>query len=153
VPVNTSVQVESGGDTIDDATGELVGAWSIAPAAGYAGANASPYAAPAGACITWLTPDILDGRRIKGRTFIVPIGSGFFQTDGSLTGAGITAIATPAAAYVAALAGNGVIWHRPRAARAADGSRPAVTARAGGHGIVNGSVVADKVAILKSRRD
>lgn len=153
MPSVMAIKVISAGDTIDDVTGDLVGAWSIADAAGVQGVDAAAYPAPAGACIAWLTTTILDGKRVKGRTFLVPLGGGSYQSDGSINPANVTAITNAAAAYVTASVGNAVVWHRPRAARAADGSRPAVTARAGGNAVITSAFCVDKTMVLTSRRD
>lgn len=153
LPLNLSIQVESTGDIIDDATGNLTGAWSVAPVLPVVGTNNFGYAAPAGFCATWLTTTILDGHRVKGRTYIVPITSDSYDTDGTIKGAIVTALRAQAATFFGATVGDLVVWHRPRVARPADGSRRAVTARAGGHGVVVGYTVKDNAAILRSRRD
>ena len=153
MPADVSIRVEASGDSINDVDGSLVGSWSIAPVTGVAGGAAGAYAAPAGACLTWLTNDILDRHRVKGRTFVVPLGNANYEADGSLTSGTASGLAAAAAAYVTNTGGNAVIWHRPRAARAATATLPARVARVGGHAIITGSRVADKVAVLRSRRD
>ena len=153
MPPDVSIRVEPSGDTINDADGTLTGGWSIAPVTGVVGAAAGAYAAPAGACITWLTSDILDHHRVKGRTFVVPLGLANYEADGTLTSGTATGLATAGAEFVTGTAGNAVVWHRPRKARAATLTLPARVARVGGHAIITGSRVADKVAVLRSRRD
>lgn len=153
MPPTVTLSVEGHGDVINDTDGVLTGSWTASEPDSVVGIATGVYAAPAGASIAWLTETILDGRRIKGRTYVVPMATGQYQSDGSLDSTQLGNLRTQAAALVTDGAGDFVVWHRPRAARAAVGSRPAVTARAGGHAVITGSSVADKVAVLRSRRD
>lgn len=152
MPSTVSISVEATGDVIDPATGVLVDSWSHAAAAGFAGADPAVYPAPAGACLTWICSDIFDGKRLKGRTYVVPMGGGAYQADGTINPANLTALRSAASDYVTACTGFAVVWHRPRVARDADGSRPAVTARAGSFGIITSSTVHDQAVVLRSRR-
>ena len=153
MPSRVSIKVENSGDALEDTTGAVVGSWSIASATGVAGADNGPYAAPIGACLTWLTETILDRHRIKGRTFVVPLGDSQYAQDGTLQDATVVDLSALCATYVTAGTANALIWHRPVTARAATPTRPARVARAGGHGIITGSRVKDQVAVLRSRRD
>jgi len=153
MPTTVSVKVQSSGDIIEDTTGELVGGWATTDAVGVVGADSATYPAPVGACISWLTGTILDGKRLKGRTFIVPLGGGSYQLDGTISAVNVTALTTAATNYVAATVANALVWHRPRVAKAADGSRPAVTARAGANGAIIQGFCVDKAMVLTSRRD
>jgi len=153
LPSSVSVQVENSGDILEDTTGEVTGLWSTDAVLPVDGDNTAAYSAPSGICVNWITATVLDGHRVKGRTFFVPAGGNFYEDNGTLS-AGALAIFEPAAStFVAAEVGALVVWHRPRVARAADGSRPAVTARAGGHALVTASSVPDKAVVLRSRRD
>jgi hypothetical protein len=144
-PVDVSFAVPSEGDTIDPTTGNLTGAWSAGTPATLVGGSNSVYAAPAGACISWTTNSIVTGiggrsRRLRGRTFLVPLASPVYQTDGSLEPATLGIMRTAASAlWVAA---ELAIWHRPTSSGATDGLWSDVTA----------SDVKDRVAILTSRR-
>lgn len=152
IPAGVSMQVIESGDVIEDTTGMLTGAWSTTPVTNCVGSAAGVWAAPVGFQVAWLTDTILDGSRLEGRTYFVPSGGGIFQTDGTVDDAVRSSLDGHAATFVAAAAGDLVVWHRPRAARAADGSRPAVTARAGGHGLVTHESVRDRAVVLTSRR-
>ena len=153
MPPTVTLAVEGHGDVINDVNGELTGAWTASEPDTTVGRATGVYAAPAGASIAWLTETILDGRRVKGRTYVVPMSVGDYQSNGSLDDTQLGNLRTQAAALVTDGAGDFVVWHRPRAAKAADGSRHAITQRDGGHAIITGSSVADKVAVLRSRRD
>lgn len=153
MPASVSIKTENSGDTLNDATGDLVGSWSIAPTTGVVGVSTDVYAAPSGAAITWLTQTITAGRRLKGRTFVVPLAGTNYQNDGTLNAAAIVAILNRAQMFVDAQVGNAVVWHRPFAGSAATATRPARPATVGSNGVITACRVTDKVAILTSRRD
>lgn len=152
-PDDVHVQIEGSGDILTDTTGVLTGAWGPNETAPLVGTSSGNYLAPAGWCVNWLTNDILDGKHVKGRTFHVPAAADIGSTNGTLNDLSIPTLSDAANALTVASAGNMVVWHRPRLAQAADGSRKAVTARDGGHAIVLGAQVRDKIAVLRSRRD
>lgn len=153
MPPVVHAQVQTGGDQIDDETGDLIGSWVGVARAIETGSGGADYAAPAGACVTWLTPIIRDGHRIKGRSYLVPLSQEFYQNDGSLQTDALAAVVAAAEAFVTAAAGNLRIWHRPRLARAETPEHKALTAHVGSQAAVISSAVADKVAVLRSRRD
>jgi len=153
MPSAVGIKVLPEGDIIDSATGGLVGSWLTTDAVGVVGSSTAGYPAPAGCILQWTTGTILDANRIVGRTFVVPLGGNAYQADGTLSDTTVAAFTASASAYVASAVGNALVWHRPRKARAADGSRPAVTARAGGVGLITGGRCVDKAVVLRSRRD
>lgn len=151
LPTDVTVTIEGSGDILDETTGNLTGGWTDNAPAAVAGLNESPVAAPAGFVVIWETGVVMDGTRLRGKTYIVPVGSTTFEANGSIQGDTLTTIRGVASSLAAE--NQLVVWHRPRAARAADGSRPAVTARAGGYASFSGATVRDFVAVLTSRRD
>lgn len=153
MPSGISVTVKESGDKIEDTTGELVGAWFTGtPEAPIGAGDTSAYAAPAGSLINWTTGTILDGRRIKGHTFVVPLCGDQFTVAGGISGAWAAVMAAAAAAFQTSQSASLVIWHRPRKARLGP-VPPAAPARLGGNALVTGSSVPLKAAVLKSRRD
>lgn len=153
MPDDVTIKVESAGDTINDTNGALVGNWSIADTPSFTGLASGSYAAPAGVVLTWLTADILDRKRVRGRTFVVPLAGTDYETNGTLAPGAIASLSSYAADYATNSAGNAVVWHRPIVARAATPTSPARAARVGGHAVITSSRVRDKVAVLRSRRD
>lgn len=153
MPTTVNINVENSGDTLNDATGDIVGAWSAAVFVPLFGGATGSYSAPSGCCVTWLTTDVVDSHRVRGRTFVVPMGISQYQDDGSLAPGTITGLKTVADALVANSAGNFVVWSRPRAARLATPTLPGLPARAGSNHVITATRVADKVAVLRSRRD
>lgn len=144
--------VESAGDIIEDTTGDLVGAWSSSSVTGFDGTVVGGYAGPAGAVISWRTSTILDGHRLKGRSFIVPLSANQYQSDGSLVSTEQASLQSAATAMVTAMSSELAVWHRPFPGREATPTRPAKAAHDGGHGLVTSAVVPDLAAVLRSRR-
>lgn len=152
-PANFTATIATSGDIINSATGAIEGTW-VAPAIAPSGSGGSlDYAGPAGATITWLTNTVADGSRVRGRTFLVPGAAGAFDSDGTLKPAVRAGIEAAAANFVAAAAPTLVVWHRPRLARPATATLPALAAHGGSLAPVTGSSVPDRVQILRSRRD
>lgn len=151
LPDTVTITIEPTGDVLDETTGNLTGAWSEDGPAQVDGTVSGGYGAPMGLVVIWETGAIMDGTRLRGKTYIVPVSYSVYDVDGSIQ-IDALALARGVAQSLAAASGL-VVWHRPRAARAADGSRPAVTARAGGYASISDATVHDKVAILTSRRD
>lgn len=101
-------------------------------------------AGPAGAVVTWKTSTIRNGRRIRGRTFLVPLAVTSYEANGSLIAAAVADFTTAATNLSASSANpNLLIWGRPTAALPESGIS----------GRVTGFSVPDKVAVLTSRRD
>lgn len=153
LPNDVTATVQNTGDVIEATTGALVDTWTGPVQPPTVGANAGTFASPSGATVSWLTPAIMDGHRLKGRTFLVPLGGNSYDTDGSLDFGVMGSIGQRAAELVAASASNFVVWHRPFAGRAATPTSPARPAFSGAFAFVTGYVVPEKVAVLRSRRD
>jgi hypothetical protein len=141
LPNTVTVDVQETGDVIDDATGTLTGAWSTSPVLPVVGTSAAAYAAPAGWAATWNTTTIVGGKRLKGRTYLVPGAASMYQTDGSIEPVILAALQGYTNTFMAAASGDLVVWHRP------------VGGVGGSHGLVTSARVNDKVVVLRSRRD
>ena len=150
---DVTLQVENAGDIIDDTTGVITGAWTSGVFPVSHGTGTGNYAAPAGVLIEWMTSTILDGRRIRGKSFIVPVGLPNFTPAGQVDASVVANLTANGVTLVTGTPGNMVIWHRPRKARAATATLPARAARPGGHALVTGVRVSPKVTVLRSRRD
>lgn len=113
--LDTSVSwvVDTSGREINAATGALTGSWGDGtPRSGSGASSGQSVPDAAQVLLQWHTDDIVNGRFIRGRTF-VPGLSTLFVTDGNLGAAQLTTIATAANAFDNdPLAGFG-IWHRP----------------------------------------
>lgn len=145
LPMGVTITVPNTGDSITDTTGDLAGVWASTGGGTVTSSTSAASAAGVGACIGWQTGGIVSGtrgpRKLRGRTFIVPLQVGAYDTNGTLTSTGLTVIGTLANALQAA--GPLAVWHRPTSATASDGTS---------YGVISNRV-RDKVAYLSSRRD
>lgn len=132
-------------EEINEGTGIMIGVWPVTPGLQFSGgaASTSGWSAPSGAVISWTTPGIRNGRRIRGRTFIVPLSNECYDIDGTMKATELTRLNTGAAALRGgSTATQFAIYARPTAPGASDGiAYPALAHK-----------VPDMVAILRSRR-
>lgn len=130
----------STGDLIDIATGELTGSWSETPAADVNSTGSGVHAAGVGTRATWRTSGIRNGRRVVGSTFIVPLHTGSYATDGTIDTATLTLLRNAADSLLTDIAGALRVYSRPSVGVAGQAS-PVIS-----------SNVPDKVSWLRSRR-
>jgi hypothetical protein len=140
IPAGLQITVQATGDIIMDTDGSLAGTWGEAPVAVVQGSSAGNYTGASGAVVHWLSSGVVRGRRVRGRTFLVPLGPNAYDVGSGLTTAAITAIKNAADGLVTAGGGGFVAWSRPAGFSA--GSSHAVT----------GTRVPDLAAVLRSRR-
>lgn len=104
--------VPPGGDVIDEATGELEGGWTATGSGNVAATGGTVnYLAGAGMTVQWNTNSVINGRRVRGRTFLAPTIAGCFENDGTPTAANITTVTTAGNTLVTAT--GMYVWHRP----------------------------------------
>jgi hypothetical protein len=132
---------------IDENLGDIHAFWSVTPPAAHTGVSGGSYAAGSGACVNWGTADVRDGRRVRGRTFMVPLGPAGFSSDGTLDTTALNTFRSAAET----LANSGsfarlVVWARPTVVL----GEPLPD---GGAYDVTGASISDKAAQLRSRRD
>lgn len=130
---------------IESTTGELVSYANGGARTDIVGtATNAAYSAASGVVVTWRTGGVVRGRRVRGRTFLVPTANVAYDLDGTLQSASAASFGTAATALINTVGQRSpVIWSRPSSKGASDGAFfPILTA-----------TVPDKVAILKSRRD
>ena len=146
LPNPLRITVEPDLEVIESTTGELqelIGITAPATVQGSA-VNTVPWAGPVGAVVNWRTSLVHRGRRIRGRTFLVPLLSSAFEMDGTLTPTARDTIQARATTLAATTEAPDLgVWARPSAVGAADGQWAAVT----------GVTVPDLAAVLRSRRD
>lgn len=138
------VTIQSTGviDELDESTGALTGSAAIGSLPAIVGDVGGAYSGPTGAVVSWLTAGIVNKRRVRGRTFIVPLAAGVYDSDGTINVAPLTVIRDAADNYTLAMLGTQVVWHRP------SGSPPG----GGSAHVVTGATVPDLAAVLRSRR-
>ena len=142
-PASLRINVEANVDVHESTTGELVNAISVAAPATISGAGTGGHSGASGAVINWKTAGIRNGRRIRGRSFIVPLAGVCYEPDGTLTSGTVNGLTTTANALAASTNNPDLgVWARPTAPGATDGQWSAVTSAS----------VPDLAAVLRSRR-
>lgn len=146
IPSQVTIQVLGEVEVLEETTGQLLDVLvATTPAAVVGTAVAStPYAAAVGAVVSWRTGVVRNGRRIRGRTFLVPLSSTAFDSSGTLIAAALTTMNAAATALrdATTIADLG-IYARPTGPGATDGLWALVT----------GHQIPDMGSILRSRRD
>jgi hypothetical protein len=109
------------------------------------GSGSGAYSAASGACVNWYTAGVRKGRRIRGRSFLVPFAGASLATNGTLDDTKLNALRTATNTLVTSTAqpGDLGVWARPSTKGATDGAWNVVTS----------FTIPDKAAILRSRRD
>ena len=135
-----TITIPASGDTFDAATGALVGDWSYSGGSTVAGQGTSNHAGPVGAVINWKTNGINRARKVRGKTFLVPLYKDAYDEQGTLAAAVQAAIQNAADVLVASAAPVFVVWSRPRLGTGGTASE------------VTSAKVPDLAAVLRSRR-
>lgn len=133
-------------EVIEETTGQMVTVVGVTqPAIVQSTASVvDKYAAAVGAVITWRTGGVRNGRRIKGRSFMVPLTGNAFENNGTLHADALGSLNTAATALR-----NGAttpdlgVYARPTGPGATDGIWHVVTSHS----------TPDFSAVLRSRRD
>lgn len=144
LPAEVRIQVEAEVDIIEDSNGELVRSVAGTTPLLVAGSGAGSYSAAVGAVVNWRTGGVRNGRRVRGRSFLVPLAGGAFGTNGALVPS-VQALIQTAADTLASSTGTPdlFVYARPSNAAAVDGRAFAVTSAS----------VPSLGAVLRSRRD
>lgn len=140
LPSELSIVVPNHCDRIDMNTGRLTGSSALTGSGTVTGSGNSAYSAGVGAFINWYTDTVMNGRLLKGRTFIAPLGQGYASVDGTLNDSTRASIDAAALGLVASNTWD--VYHRPKKGTFTGGIA---------HVIVSAQTV-DRVTALKSRR-
>lgn len=142
LPAGVTINIEPEAEIIDSDTGIISAFEPLDPPAEVSGTGSGTYSAPSGAVVNWRTNDVRFGRRIRGRTFLVPLSSASYQSDGTLNPESLSDLNDFGNALVGGdLDSEFGVWSRPR--NGAGGVFATATSFS----------VPDKVAVLRSRRD
>lgn len=110
IPNGATIQVSPAVQEYDEASGQLVGeiVASVTPAL-ITGTGAGAYAGGAGAYISWKTGTIWQGRRVQGRTFLVPMVA-IFDTNGTLAATPLATLQSAATAAITDASSVLAVW-------------------------------------------
>jgi hypothetical protein len=145
LPNVVSLNVQGETEEINEGTGALIGVWTSTTPTTQTGTAAAGqgWAAAAGAVVSWSTPSVRNNRRVRGRTFVVPVSNEVWDVDGTLKAVPLGTLNSAAAALRGgSTATQFGIWARPTAPGATDGEVWPVS----------GHRIPDFSAILRSRR-
>lgn len=141
LPDNVIITFPTSGDIVNDLTGDLNGAWTGGAVSNVTGTDPGNFFTAAGVGIRWNTTAIVFGRRLRGRTFLVPTTAAMWDTNGNLVPASVVGLQASVDAFVTANSPNFKVWSRPQ------------TDRGGTSATVTNGAVIPKGVVLRSRRD
>jgi hypothetical protein len=145
LPPTVNLQLQSDSEFINEGTGEMLRIGNVgARAAVVGGAVSQPYSSATGMVINWRTAGVRNGRRVRGRTFLVPTVAGAFQNDGTIDPGNVTSLTTSANALISVSPTLKLgVWTRPSTKGGSDGKWFETTV----------ATIPDMTAVLRSRRD
>lgn len=141
LPVSLTIGFQGSGEVIDVATGKATSSWASTPPAAVVGTDVGSFTQGVGYRLVWNTGTFSHGRRIKGSTYVVPVGHGAYNTAGLPNATVVSGWQGFLNTFVANMAGNLVIV-----------TRPSAKYPVGGHAAVTTGQVSPKVSWLTSRR-
>lgn len=142
LPAGVTLSLDPEVAVITAETGEIQDYRTVTPGGTITGTGTGNWSAASGAVVNWRTGDVRFGRRIRGRTFLVPLANTAFDVQGTLSTAALTAINQYAGGIIGGdLDSEFGVWSRPR-----DGE-------GGVFATAVSATIPDKVAVLRSRRD
>src|SRR3954468_5785557 len=97
IPNSVTVSYPNTGVSIDDTNGATVGVWSESGVVPTAMTGAGSFSGNSGCCVIWHTGFYAGRREIKGKTFIVPLVMGMYDSDGTFLPGAMTIFNTAAA--------------------------------------------------------
>jgi len=149
-----TLQIQNSGDTLDETNGKLTGSWASTSQAVITSTGTGSYAAPTGGCINWTTEGIHNGRRLRGRTFVVPMNVGQYGATGQLLAGAVTALQGVINGIMLAVTPHYVIWGRPVKPKDENGKViPGSEGTGGIASVITGGTIPTKAMVLTSRRD
>lgn len=85
LPDDVQITFDTEARELNVVTGALESVGSVDAPAAVTGASAAVYSAPSGARVDLITESIVAGRRLRGRTYMVPLYSTAYTTNGSIS--------------------------------------------------------------------
>lgn len=141
-PSDVRWQVQSEVPLVDVASGQMVDQLTADTQPAVAGNGATQYSAPTGGIVDWVTSVFSNGRKIVGRTYLVPLGGNMYDGVGSLIPGALDAINQAAAALASTTPTSMMVYSRPTAGRPIGQANAVTSVR-----------VPDRACVLRSRRD
>lgn len=144
LPSTVNVKINPQVEIIEDTTGQLVRFMTGAPFQRANGSGTGNYSAATGAVVNWYTTHVVRGRRLRGRSFLVPFSSSALNATGQIASGNAATLRTATNTFVSQTgAGDIGVWSRPSTPGGSDGI----------WALASSATVPEKVAVLRSRRD
>lgn len=139
IPDGITITVDPVYQIIDEITGQIVGEGVVTPAPQVVtGVYVGGWNRQVGLLVEWATGAFIKGRRLRGRTYLVPLGA-IPESDGTLPSTTVAAVQA-STAYIVNAIEDFRVWHRP------------VNSLGGSSATITAGLVRDKAAILNSRQ-
>lgn len=92
-PSSVTFTTPNGGDTLDESNGQIIGAWTDGTAPSpVTGSGTGTFSAGVGYHVDWMTNSVVNGRRVRGRTFFVPAVASTFDSSGNVKSASVASV-------------------------------------------------------------
>lgn len=143
LPTANTFLVQGSVDLLDPATGALSGSLSVTAPATVTGTGGGQLPPANAILLTGQTGVVVNGRRLRGRTFISPVASVAMTAGLVNSGVAATIAASANLSLTGVTASVPVVWHRPKLPGPLGGSVSPVTTY----------TVGSQFAVLRSRRD
>lgn len=130
-PSGVSNAVDGAVQILDPDSAVVVGTVSMSPVpSAVNGLQTGAYGAGLGVRVNWHTTTILNRRRMRGASLVVPLFGNAFSTTGALQGSTTSTVLSAASTLLSSLATAGlqlVVWHRPARGASSGGVEAPVT--------------------------
>jgi hypothetical protein len=111
------------------------------------------YAGGTGGVVNWLTGAVVNGRKVRGRTFLVPLMSNGFSNDGTLTSGCVSTLTAAGNAALGTTGCNMTVWSKIWDKKPTSPPAAVPPKQIGGSlARVTSVLVPDRAAQLRSRR-
>jgi hypothetical protein len=149
-PTSTTWTVPNTGDVIDTGTNKITGGWTGSGGGSVASSGSTAaYSGTSGGLIRWTTGAVLNGRRVAGRTYLVPLSTANYDTNGSLSATFITTVQNAANTMIASFASALQVYGPPRDSGT---NGPGDPGKAAINSPVISAIVPDLAVVMRSRR-
>lgn len=141
LPASVRIDIDPEAEILEDSTGELIDTSPIDGIGQIPGVSTQAYSGPTGAVVNWRTGSIRNGRRMRGRTFIVPLSGDSFQNDGTINPTVLNALNSSVDTFLGTADVALQVY-----------GRPTILGTDGVSADVTSGTVPDLAAVLRSRR-
>lgn len=153
VPLSLIFTFPTSYDIINEVDGKLSSTVATAGQAVVTSAAASAvYSATSGLLVRWNTSAVVNGNKVVGRTYFVPLAQIGYTTSGNVASATATVFQNAANALLAAYGDGLKIWARPFAGRTNVPGKKDIPARVGSFATALSATVPTTPAVMRSRR-